>query len=154
MNSNKRFLYWAAGLSIFSLVAHAIDAPDHLVEWWGYGTFFVIIAAFQFFFGLALLLQPWKYDAEGKIREDANLRGRPYFILGLSLSAANIIFYAVTRTSGIPFFGPEAGREPVTVLSLVPVIVNLPLLFFLAKLALQTNAQAHPQNYPPGQIPV
>ena len=56
--TNKRMLFWAAVLSVFALLAHVIDAPDHLKEWWGYGTVFVIVASFQFFFGLALFVQP------------------------------------------------------------------------------------------------
>ena len=80
--STKSLIYWAGGLSAFALVTHAIDAPDHLTEWWGYGAFFVIVAAFQFFYGMALFLRPWRYDSEGSLRPDAERQGKPYFILG------------------------------------------------------------------------
>jgi hypothetical protein len=129
-------LYWGAGLSIFSLVAHAIDAPDHLNEWWGYGTFFVIIAAFQFFLGIALLIRPWRYDENGNIRGGRNDRfGKPYYNIGIILSSAIVVVYLITRTSGMPFLGPEASREPVTLLSLIPPVVNIPLIIIFANLS-------------------
>ncbi len=120
MTDNRRIINWTAILSVLALVTHAIDAPDHLTEWWGYGAFFVIIAAFQFFYGLALFLRPWRYDEDGNIRPNADQYGRPYFILGTILTASVIIVYIVTRTTGMPFFGPDAKVEPVTPLSLVP----------------------------------
>lgn len=132
---NKRLLYWAAGLSIASLLAHAVDAPDHLTEWWGYATFFVMAGAFQFFYGFGLLLQPWRYDDTGDVRRDADRRGRPYYMLGIALTASVIVVYAVSRTTGMPFFGPDAAAEPVTVLSLVPIAESVPLLYCLVKLA-------------------
>ncbi len=129
VTSNRRLIRWTAILSILALVAHAIDAPDHLNEWWGYGTFFVIIAAFQFFYGMALFLQPWRYDEDGNERPDADRYGRPYFILGTILTASIIVVYIVTRTTGMPFFGPEAKVEPVTPLSLLPPLESALLLY-------------------------
>ena len=128
MKDRNRLIYWTAGLSVFSLIAHAIDAPDHLQEWWGYGTAFVIIGSFQFFLGISLFLRPWRYDDEGNVRGGSNDRfGRPYYILGAALSAASFILYLITRTSGMPFLSPDASRVPVTVLSLIPPAVNIPL---------------------------
>jgi hypothetical protein len=129
LDRNRKVIYWAAGLSIFALVTHAIDAPDHLAEWWGYGTFFVIVAAFQFFFGFFLLVQPWRYDNEGNLRANAERYGRSYFILGAVLAFSIILLYAVTRTTGMPFLSPEALIEPVTPLSLLPVIESVPLFY-------------------------
>lgn len=126
---NKNLINWTAILSILALVAHAIDAPDHLSEWWGYGTFFVVVASFQFFYGLALFLRPWRYDEDGKLRENADRYGRPYFILGTILTASVIIVYIITRTTGMPFFGPDAVAERVTPLSLVPPLECVPLMY-------------------------
>ena len=126
---NKRLLTWTAILSVGALLAHAIDAPDHLSEWWGYGTFFIIIASFQFFYGIALFLQPWRYDEEGGLRSNPDRGGRPYFILGIVLTAAVPAIYIVTRTTGMPFFGPAAIVEPVTPLSLLPSLECLPLMY-------------------------
>ncbi len=129
MPDNKRLINWTAILSVGALLAHAIDAPDHLSEWWGYGTFFVIIASFQFFYGIALFLRPWRYDEEGALRSDPDRGGRPYFILGTVLTGAVISIYIVTRTSGMPFFGPGAIVEPVTPLSLLPPLECVPLMY-------------------------
>ncbi len=139
MIDNRRIVNWTAILSILALVAHAIDAPDHLTEWWGYGTFFVVIAAFQFFYGLALFLRPWRYDDDGNVRPNADRYGRPYFILGTILTASVIIIYIVTRATGMPFLGPDAIKEPVTPLSLVPPLECVPLLYCHILLLLRTR---------------
>jgi len=139
MKNNRRFVRWAALLSVFALVAHAIDVPDHLSEWWGYGTFFVIAAAFQFFYGIALFLQPWRFDEEGRERENADRYGRPYFILGTVLTASVILVYIVSRTTGMPFFGAGAIAEPVTPLSLLPPLECLALMYFHIVLILRIS---------------
>lgn len=127
-------------LSVLALVAHAIDGPDHLREWWGYGTFFVIIAAFQFFYGAALFLRPWRYDGDGNLRPYGDRYGRPYFVLGTILTASVIIVYVVTRTTGMPFLGPDAVRQPVTILSLVPPVECIPLMYCHILLLYRTRA--------------
>lgn len=132
--SRGRLLHWAAGLSIGALVAHGIDAPDHLNEWWGYATFFVLVAAIQFFYGIVLFIQPWRYDEDGGVRGDADRLGRPYYVLGAILNACAIIIYAVSRTVGIPMLGPEAAAEPVTALSLAPVAVEVATTYCLVML--------------------
>jgi hypothetical protein len=145
VKDRNRLIYWTAGLSVFSLIAHAIDAPDHLQEWWVYGAVFVIIASFQFFLGVSLFLRPWRYDDEGNVRGGANDRfGRPYYILGAAFSAVIVVLYLITRTSGMPFLGPDAAREPVTILSLIPPVVNLPLLYCFVILA--RRAASSPQE--------
>ena len=131
---------WTAILSILALVAHAVDAPDHLSEWWGYGTFFVIVASFQFFYGLALFLSPWRFDDEGALRPDAERYGRPYFILGTVLTASVIVVYGITRTTGMPFFGPAASVEPVTPLSLIPPLECLALMYCHVVLLVRTGS--------------
>jgi peptidoglycan/LPS O-acetylase OafA/YrhL len=139
MTDNRRIINWTAVLSILALVAHAVDAPDHLTEWWGYGAFFVTVAAFQFFYGLALFLRPWRYDEDGNVRPNADLYGRPYFILGTALTTAIIIVYVVTRTTGMPFLGADAVAEPVTALSLLPPLECVPLLYCHIRLLLRTR---------------
>lgn len=142
MDNNKHLIYWTAGLSIFALVTHVIDAPDHLAEWWGYGTFFLIVATFQFFYGFALFIRPWRFDGEGNLRQNADRYGRPFFILGTTLTGAVIVVYIVTRTTGMPFFGRDAGVEPVTALSLVPILACVPLLYCQAVLLHRTRNQS------------
>jgi len=140
MSDNRRLINWTAILSVLALVSHAIDAPDHLSEWWGYGTFFVIVASFQFFYGLALFLRPWRFDEDGSLSPDAERHGRPYFILGTVLTASVIVVYILTRTTGIPFLGPDAVAESVTPLSLLPPIECLPLMYCHILLLVRTRA--------------
>jgi hypothetical protein len=144
VNSNKRLLYWAAVLSILSLVAHAIDAPDHLKEWWIYATVFIIAGSAQFFYGIALFFQPWRYDESGGMRKDADRFGRPYYILGIILDAFIIVFYIITRTTGMPFLGADAVTEPVTILSLLPIVVGIPLMYCLVLLVRRTGHYPRP----------
>lgn len=138
---NRRLLKWAAALSCATILAHAIDTPDHLNEWWGYATFFVIVAAIQFFLGVVLFLRPWQLDEDGKMRRDADRFGRPYFFLGIVLAASVIVLYIVTRTTGMPFL-TDAVVEPLTPLSLVPVIENIPLLYCLVALVRRTRIRS------------
>jgi hypothetical protein len=144
----KNILLWSAILSILALVAHAVDAPDHLREWWGYGTVFIILAAFQFFYGLALFIQPWKYDEEGNLRPRGEFYGRTYYFLGAILAAFSIVFYIISRTAGLPFLSSEATAEPVTWLSLIALFVNLPLLGLLAILIHRTSALSEKSSSP------
>ena len=37
----------AAGLSVFAAAIHIWVVPEHLQEWWGYGAFFLVLAAAQ-----------------------------------------------------------------------------------------------------------
>jgi hypothetical protein len=128
INSN-RLVNWTAVLSILALVAHAVDAPDHLSEWWGYGAFFVIVASFQFFYGMALFLKPWRYDPSGGLRPNPDRYGGGYFVLGTVLTSLVLGVYIITRTSGMPFLGPSAVIEPLTPLSLLPPLECLHLLY-------------------------
>lgn len=118
-------------------IAHAIDSSDHTREWWGYVTFFVLAAAMQLFYGIILLLQPWRYDETGGARSDAYGFGRPYYITGIALNASVIILYIVTRTISVPH-----AAEPVTALSLVPIAVNVPSTYCLVMLVRRTRG--HP----------
>jgi hypothetical protein len=131
---NTRYIYWAAWLSIGALVAHTIDAPDHLREWWGYSTFFITAGAFQFFYGLGLFLQPWRYDETGAVRVQAEQQGHPYYVAGLAMTVCTIVAFVISRTTGIPWLGPDAAPAPVTLLGLVPSVEALPLTYCLARL--------------------
>jgi len=138
-DNNKRLIYWTAFLSIFALITHVIDAPDHLKEWWLYGTLFVIFAAFQFFLGIALFLRPWRYDEDGNVRQNPDRAGRPFYFLGILLSVFVVALYIITHTTGMPFFGTGAAAISVTPLSLVPVVENIPLVYCFALLVRRTR---------------
>jgi hypothetical protein len=83
------------------------------------GVFFIVIAVVQACLGVLLLIRP----------------GRVVYLLALAVSAATVLVWAVSRTTGLPF-GPEAGApEGVgrpdtisTVFEFVTVVVTVPLV--------------------------
>ncbi len=96
-------------VAAFSLVAAALHAglvEDHLREWWGYGAFFITASLGQGLFGLVMFAMPMRPDWPRAAW--AKLRRRLYWG-GLLGNGAIVALYAVTRTVGIPFFGPQAG---------------------------------------------
>jgi predicted MFS family arabinose efflux permease len=134
-NSTKRLLFIASGMSICAGIIHGANAPEHLSEWWGYGTFFLLAAMAQVIFAIVLLLQPWKYDAKGADRPDPERYARPVYMTGIWISAFLILLYIITRTVGIPFFGPEVGEiEPVTLLGVASKVFEAGLIIALAML--------------------
>lgn len=89
-----RSLYWAAVSSALAGVIHAWFAPEHFEEWFGYGAFFVTVAAAQFIFAVLLLhRQPT----------------RRLLLAGVIGNALILMLYVLTRTLGIPI-GPQAGE--------------------------------------------
>jgi hypothetical protein len=87
-------LYAAAALSPLAALVHLWVAPEHFEEWWGYGAFFVVAAASQLLYAPIVLLWP-----------------APTVLLsGIAGNLAIAVMYLLTRTVGIPLFGPEAGQ--------------------------------------------
>ena len=85
-------------------VVHLLVAPEHFREWWGYGWFFLALATFQTLYGLGLAV-----PAGPRSRREA------YLLVGITANLLVLGLYAVTRTRGIPFFGPHAGElEPLS----------------------------------------
>src|SRR4051812_12817059 len=83
----------AAGLSGFAAVIHAWVVPEHLEEWWGYGTFFLVLAVAQAAYALLVLRSP-----------------RPVILgLGLVGTLATLALYAWSRLVAVPL-GPMAGE--------------------------------------------
>src|SRR5829696_1558772 len=90
----ERTLYAAAALSFLAGLLHLWVTPDHFEEWWGYGAFFVVAAAAQILYVPIVLLWPTQIVLLG----------------GIAGNLAIVMLYLLTRTVGIPLFGPEAGR--------------------------------------------
>ncbi|MDP8951055.1 MAG: twin-arginine translocation signal domain-containing protein, partial [Actinomycetota bacterium] len=112
----------AAALSLVAALAHVWVMPEHFGEWWGYGLFFLSAAVAQGVYGLALLRR----------REP----GRALLLLGVVGNLALIALYAVTRTAGVPFFGPHAGEvEGMGALDLAAVSAEAALVVALAVLS-------------------
>lgn len=125
----RTLLYGTAGLSVVAAVVHGLVTPEHFEEWWGYGTFFMLAALAQLFYGLLLVFQPWQPDP---IRETKGFSVQYLYWAGIIGNGFLIFLYIVTRTVGIPFFGPEAGEvEAVTLLSLLAKGVEAALIVAL-----------------------
>ncbi len=133
----------AGALSLAVGIGHATVVPEHLSEWWGYGFFFMLAALGQITYGLLLFMRPWAYDDTGGIRDAASGEGAIYarriYLGGAAANLAIVGLYVITRTLGIPFFGPGAGQvEPVTALSLGVTVMEVVLALVLLALARRT----------------
>jgi hypothetical protein len=120
-NRSRMLLYVAAALSLLAALIHLWVTPEHFEEWRGYGTFFLTVAIVQGFYSVALLRWPRQL----------------VFYLGIGGNLAIIILYIVTRTVGIPFFGPHAGEvEEVGVVNLCAAMSELALAIALGVLVM------------------
>jgi hypothetical protein len=88
MEQARVFLY-AAPLSLIAALTHAWAMPEHFEEWWGYGSFFLIVAAAQACYGLALMR--W--------------RGRSLLLLGVVGNLALVSLWARDAHCGDTVFG-------------------------------------------------
>lgn len=130
-----RLRLWAAALSIAAALIHGIATPEHLEEWWGYGLFFIAAAMAQGFYGFILFLQPWRYDETGAVTRSGENYARLFYFLGVAGNVAIVILYIISRTVGIPFFGPEAGEiEPITPISVISKVIEIGLIGCLVAL--------------------
>ncbi len=121
-NRPKTALYAAVALSLFAALIHLWVMPEHFEEWWGYGTFFLVSALAQGLYGAALLRGP----------------GRPLLLLGVGGNLSIVVLYILTRTVGIPFFGPHAGEvEGVGVADLSATAAELALVAALLTVLLR-----------------
>ncbi|MCA1738314.1 MAG: hypothetical protein LC740_05635 [Actinobacteria bacterium] len=132
-NRSKRILHAAAALSLLAALIHLWVMPEHFEEWWGYGTFFLISATAQGFYGAALLRWP----------------SRPLLLLGIGGNLSIIVLYLLTRTVGIPFFGPGAGEvEGVGVADLWATTAELALVGLLGALAAEEPSPRESDRVP------
>lgn len=129
----------AGGLSVAAGLIHGGLIEDHLEEWWGYGVFFLLAAMAQGMYGVALLLQDvWKED-DGPNRP--RKPGVRWYAVGIAGNVGVIALYIVTRTVGIPLFGPAAGEtEPVTPVGIVSKALEVALVVVLARLLLRAKS--------------
>jgi hypothetical protein len=90
----RLILYAAAALSLVAGLTHLWVMPEHLQEWWGYGTFFLVSGVAQVLYVPLLLRWP----------------DRTILILGVGGNLAIVLLYLLTRTVGVPLFGPHTGE--------------------------------------------
>ncbi len=120
---SKTFLYAAAVFSLLAALIHLWVMPEHFEEWWGYGTFFLALALAQGLYGAALLRRP---------------RRPLLLLLGVGGNLSVVALYLLTRTVGIPFFGPHAGEaEGVGVADLSATAAELALAVALGSVLLR-----------------
>jgi hypothetical protein len=113
-----------AALSLGAGVIHAAVTPDHFVEFWLYGVFFVSIAVFQLLWGLGYLRRP-----------DTRL-----VVLGIAVNAAAVLLWLWSRVVGLPV-GPKPGTiEHVGFIDLMATIFEATLVAILV--ARHTSARA------------
>ena len=119
MERREKTLYLAAGLSLVAALAHVWAMPEHFEEWWGYGGFFLVVALVQGLYGLGLLRRP----------------ARAFLLFGAVGNFGVVSLYIVTRTVGVPFFGPHAGEiEGAGALGQAATAAELALVVALAGL--------------------
>ena len=85
-----RVLYAAAALSLLAALIHLWVTPEHFEEWWGYGAFFLVTALAQALYAPLVVVWPT----------------RIVLLLGIGGNLAIVVLYLLTRTVGIPLFGP------------------------------------------------
>ncbi|WP_166172682.1 hypothetical protein [Rubrobacter tropicus] len=108
----------AAVLSLAVAMIHLWTAPGYFEVWWGYGTFFLGVAAAQGLFSVGLLRWP----------------GRVLSLAGIFGNLSVIMVYVLSRTSGVPF-GPHAGRaEDAGLLDMSATGIELMIVVFLLTL--------------------
>ena len=93
--SVPRLVECAQWLSLAAALAHLWALPDHLDEWWGYGLFFFVAAAFQGFYSLAL---------------DSFFRKDWFLALGIAGNLSLVLLWLLSRTAGNPRPGPHTGH--------------------------------------------
>jgi hypothetical protein len=127
----------AGGLSLLGGLAHAAAGPEHFAAWWGYGLFFLAAALAQAVYGLLLLTQ-------GIVARGGwpAWRRRVYWA-GIAGNLFLVLFWALTRTAGVPL-GPGAGDvEPIGWLDLSSKAIELATAGVLASLLWERNHELH-----------
>ena len=123
---------WQYTAVVFTLLAdwiHAFFAPEHFEEWVGYEVFFSVVSVCQMLFSLIVVT--------------TTLPRRELLWAGILGNLALITLWGVTRTIGIPFFGPSAGEvETVGLLDLIAQIAELALITCLIILLRSRRNQA------------
>lgn len=113
----------AMALSLLAASVHLWVVPEHLEEWWGYGTFFLVLAAAQGVYAFGLL------------RRASSL---PFLLLGVAGNLSVVILWLVTRTTGVPFLGPHAGEvEEIGILDLACTLAEIGIVAGLGALAMR-----------------
>ncbi|WP_353951235.1 hypothetical protein V6K52_16580 [Knoellia sp. S7-12] len=83
--------HWVAFASVLGGAIHLAVTPEHLEEWWVFGTFFIVVGCFQLAFAALVLRRPtW-----------------PVAFAGIAVNLAVVLVYVASRTTGLPIEPPE-----------------------------------------------
>ncbi len=116
-----------AGASIGAGAIHAFVVPEHLEEWWLFGTFFLVCALFQVAWGVGWIVSPSPGLAWVAIVGNATV----------------VAVWAASRTTGLPI-GPEPWMtESIGTLDLLAVGLELLLVVAAARTLRVTAGRRH-----------
>ena len=118
---------WVQGAAALSLAAgliHMLATPPYFALWVGYGLFFAVAVTAQLAYAVLL----WTYHTLWQDRPH-----RAWLWAGIVSNGLIIGLWLLTRTVGIPVFGPQAWQvQPVGVLDLLSVVFEAGLIGCLA----------------------
>lgn len=132
----------AAWGSLGAGAIHGALVRGHFEQWWGYGLFFALAGLAQLLVGLALLTEAVN-PKDGGSRWETALRW--VYVIGIVVNVGLIALYLVSRTTGIPFFGPAAGEvEAVASVDVVTKVLEAVAVAALVALLRQPRASPPP----------
>ena len=118
-NAHPTLIPAGALLSVVAALVHASVVREHFDEWCGYGVFFVVVTLAQVLYAPLLIFRPYRW----------------VLFAGIVGNLAVIGLWVVTRTEGIPLFGPEAGEvEAVGTPDVISKLAELLLVVVLGAL--------------------
>ena len=147
-NASERLLLRACVLSLVAGLIHGIVTPDHFAEWWGYGLFFIVAAFVQVGYG-AIPLFRRMVEGEGILTGWPRSKVRAFLWIGIAGNLSAIALWLVTRTIGIPLFGPDAGRvEGIGFWDAASKLVEIALVITLTMLLRSVDAASEKKRAP------
>lgn len=127
-SGSSSILNLAAALSIVAGLIHVLVTPEHFTEWWGYGLFFLATVITQLLYAPAVVRWPRQF----------------MLLAGITGNAAIAAMWVISRSIGVPFFGPGAGEiEPVGLLDVVSTATEIALIAILVFAVWSSTRQAN-----------
>ncbi len=122
----RTWLVRAVVLAVSLGLVHFLATPLYFEQWLGYGVFFFTVAVLQIMYSMALAVGP---------------PSRALLWLGIAGNSLVVVTWAITRTLGIPFFGPMAGVVlPVGLLDALAQLLAVVQIMHLAVLLREFDA--------------
>lgn len=116
-------IYTAAGLSLLASLIHLWETPEHLLDWWGYGAFFLSAAIAQGLFSVLILLRP---------------ESQTMLLAGILGNLGIVVLYVVSYTWGLPLgadwilFSPSSAHlDDAGVIGVISTVAQLGIIVIL-----------------------